>query len=316
VSLCIFFLLAGLGVRPALAAQTVVVVLDDSGSMRTQLRMGNAWVPRIEAAKQTLSKVISELPADSQIGILLLNGGKKNRGDRWLVPLGPLNTASTLQKIKRINADGGTPLGASMKTAADALLEARDRSIYGSFRMLVVTDGEASDPDLLANYLPDLLSRGLTLDVIGVDMAGEHSLAQRSHSYRRAANAEDFEKALREIFAESGSTDDLSGSSSKQEDDFSIIAGLPDEPDLSRKILATLAVPNNQELHPVSAKNADVLPQVTPPASLPMNVPRPPGGTSISLTAIFALVPCCASVLIFMVVLVAIIQALNKNKHR
>lgn len=301
-------------VSPAFADQTIVVVLDDSGSMRQRMRTGNSMVPRIEAAKLALSKVVAELPKESRLGILLLNSGKnKSRSERWLVPIGPLEAESTLKKIQRIGADGGTPLGASLKIAADALLEARQRQVYGDFRMLVVTDGEASDPELVADYLPDLLARGLTLDVIGVDMVGDHSLAKRSHSYRRAANAEDFEKAVREVFAESGSRSDLPGNSQDGVDDFDAIAGLPDDPEFSKKLLSALAVPDNAELH--AADQVSPVEPITLNPSAPVNVPPAPPATN-PVVAIFAVLPCCFSVIFFLAICIVVLKSMNKKKRR
>ncbi len=277
--------------------------------------MGDSTVSRIDAAKSALSAVVADLPPDSQLGILLLNSGKrKAKADRWLVPIGPLEVGATLKKIQRIAADGGTPLGENLKIAADALLEARQRQVYGDFRMLVVTDGEASDPELLADYLPDLLARGLTLDVIGVDMVGDHSLAKRSHSYRRAANAADFEKAIREVFAESGSGSDLSHGSIDGLDDFAVIAGLPDDPEFAMKVLASLAVPDNAELHAVgNAPLPEQYPQngYVPPASV-----SPAPQASSPILAIFALVPCCIGVFSFLLILIVILQSMNKKKRR
>ena len=219
------------------AGQNVIVVLDDSGSMRQLMRTDGGRVSRIQAAKTALSKVVEGLPDDAQLGILLLNNG--GLGNTWLLPLGPLSATAALPKIAQIRADGGTPLGSQMKIATDALLELRKKQIYGDYRLLVITDGEASDANLLEAYLPDILSRGLSLDVIGVDMAAKHSLASRAHSYRRADDARSFEKALAEVFAESSNpTNDDQGTN-----DFELIAGLPDE--LAKQALAALALPRN-----------------------------------------------------------------------
>ncbi len=199
--------------------KVVVIVLDDSGSMNKAMA-GNE--PKMVVAKRAINRVIETLPPSTQLGILLMNGASSAKG--WLVPLGPLDVAEASRKVEATVADGGTPLGASMKRGLDELLKLRDQRPYGDYRLLVVTDGEASDADILQRNLPSIVSRGVVLDVIGVDMQADHSLAKRSHSYRRANDEQSFEKALKEVFAESTADDNMSGQAG-----FDLIAALPDE---------------------------------------------------------------------------------------
>ncbi len=291
--------------------QVVVVLLDDSGSMRQRMRTDQGTQQRIEVAKEALARVVSQLPANAQLGILMLN--QNQRGNRWLVPLGPIDANQAVNRIRQIRADGGTPLGASIKSAADALLEARQRKVYGEFRLLVVTDGEASDPDLLANFLPDILSRGLTLDVIGVDMSANHSLADRAHSYRKADDASSLEKALQEVFAESNGSNDLMVDG---QDSFGILQGLPDDADFSREILTALASPSNNEIH-------GFVSHTEPPAEatpLGSNQPINPGGSSTSavdsLIGVMAMIPCCMSLLILVLVVTVVLRSKSKRRRR
>jgi von Willebrand factor type A domain len=199
--------------------KVVVIVLDDSGSMNKSMA-GNE--PKMVVAKRALIRVIETLPPNTQLGILLMNGASADKG--WLVPLGPLDVVEATRRVSATVADGGTPLGASMKRGLDELLKLRDERPYGEYRLLVVTDGEASDADVLKRNLPLIVSRGVVLDVIGVDMQADHSLAKRSHSYRRANDAQSFEKALKEVFAESTADDNLNSQAG-----FDLIAALPDE---------------------------------------------------------------------------------------
>lgn len=291
------------------AGQNVIVVLDDSGSMRQLMRTDDGRVSRIQAAKTALSKVVQGLADDAQLGILLLNNG--GRGSTWLVPLGPLSATATLPKIAQIRADGGTPLGSQMKIAADALLELRQKQIYGDYRLLVITDGEATDPNLLEAYLPDILSRGFSLDVIGVDMAANHSLAGKAHSYRRADDARSFEKALQEVFAESSSQTDDQGTS-----DFELIADLPD--DLAKEALAALAVPRNSSIAYFGRKN-ETPPHANPTSQSPNNLPAPtsppPSTTSPlgSLIGILSALPCFLTIIIVFILVASLSQ---KKKRR
>jgi uncharacterized protein YegL len=300
-------------VLPTMAAvdQVVVVVLDDSGSMRQRMRTDHGTQQRIEVAKEALSRVVSQLSANSQLGILMLN--QNQRSNRWLIPLGPLDTKQTLNRIQQIRADGGTPLGASIKSAADALLEARQRKVYGDFRLLIVTDGEASDPDLLADFLPDVLSRGITIDVIGVDMSANHSLANQAHSYRRADDAASLEKALREVFAESSSSNALMGD---DRDGISILQGLPDDDDFTREILTALASPSNTEIHGIVTLAEQPMEPTQPSSNVPIN-PSGSGNSALDgLIGTLAMIPCCMSILIVFIVVVVIFRSKSKRRSR
>jgi uncharacterized protein YegL len=199
------------------ATDYVVVVLDDSGSMKQSMPDG---LSRMEAAKQSLVAVLSQLPAETNVGVLTLNTVAD--GGSWVVPVGPVGKSNWRSRVGGIQANGGTPLGQFIKDAADTLLKLRAADRYGNFRLLIITDGEASDPQNLRQYLPDVLSRGLTMDVIGVSMAGEHSLAKLSHSYRSAADASSLTAAISEVFAEP--VDDADSAAA----DFALLEGLPD----------------------------------------------------------------------------------------
>jgi uncharacterized protein YegL len=237
----------GQGAEADLATgKTVVIVLDDSGSMNKVMR--GEKQSRMAVARQALLRVIETLPAGTQLGIMLLNGAVPQEG--WVLPLSPLDVRLAKEKVSQTIANGGTPLGASLQRAMDKLIQLRAEQPFGDYRLLVVTDGEATDAELLKAYLPMLVSKGVLLDVIGVDMQADHSLANRSHSYRRANDAASFEKALQEIFAESSVDANTGGDG----DGFSLIAGLPEG--MAEQVLKTLRE-TGQELIADSQDSSD-----------------------------------------------------------
>jgi uncharacterized protein YegL len=217
------------------AGDHVVVVLDDSGSMGDRMQR-QTRVSKMSAAKTALISVLESLPTDAKVGIVRLNSSPA-----WVVPLGPVEPESTRSAITDIAAQGGTPLGKCMKIGADALLEARQAEHYGNYRLLIVTDGEATDARLVERYLPDILSRGLIVDVIGVDMSEQHSLATQVHSYRRADDPKMLATAVREVFAETSATATDAG-----ESDFELLAAIPDE--CATAALVALAESGNQPI--------------------------------------------------------------------
>lgn len=254
------------------ADQNVVVVLDDSGSMDDRMRTAQGRVRRIDAAKNALLEVLTKLPENTNVGVLALN--TKVNGSNWIIPFGPANSNQLLHNINRIQADGGTPLGEFMKHGADELLKARSGQIYGSYRLLIVTDGEANDPELVERYLPDILSRGFVTDVIGVDMQSEHSLATRVHNYRRADDDQALQQAISEVFAET-STEDQDAAA-----DFEMLAALPDE--FAEQALKALSSAGNQPI-----KGHNVI-HVSEPSQRTTKAPQVALGGLVCCFAVFA----------------------------
>lgn len=242
----LFLLTAFLGL-PASAQQAVVVVLDDSGSMGESMPGGPQ---KMKAAKQALLAVLDDLPDDAEVGVYALNS--RGREGSWIVPFGPADPAQYRPQIEAIRDGGGTPLGAALKEAAERLMEKRRQQVYGTYRLLVVTDGEATDQYQLDRYLPDLRGRGLLLDVIGVAMDGEHSLASAANTYRRADDPASLQQALAEVFAESGGDDANDGA-----DDFEMLAGLPDGVAAAALNAMTEANSNNEPIEAAEGTQAD-----------------------------------------------------------
>lgn len=200
----------------------VVIVLDASGSMKQRMR--GSGVQKMEAAKAALKSVLQNLPPTTHIGLLVFSA--KNLRNDWVYPLGPREEERLLEAIDQPIPESGTPLGEYIKMGADRLLEARAQQYgYGTYRLLIVTDGNANDPELVNRYTPEVLARGILVDVIGVDMKTDHTLASMAHSYRRANDPDSLERAIREVFAElSSDTGDFS-----MEEAFELIAPFPVE---------------------------------------------------------------------------------------
>ncbi len=278
--------------RAVCADNNVVVVLDDSGSMRQPMANGER---RIDAAKQALSAVLSQLPADTRVGVLTLN--TRLAGDPWIVPMGPIDASNWRNRIAAIRPEGGTMLGKFSKVAADELLKLRSADRYGTYRLLIVTDGEATDPAVLSSFLPDILARGLTLDVIGVSMASEHSLASLAHSYRSADDAESLTVAISEVFAETA------GDNQSTQSDFELLQGLEDG--VAEEVLKSLAVVNNDPIKEVELTVEQGSAKFQLPTSPAPTSPEQVKGGGIA----GGLMVCCGSMVIFLVVAVNIFRA-------
>jgi len=210
----------------AFASDNVVIVLDTSGSMETGMR--KVRMSRMMAAQEALVAVAHQLPTSTNVGLLTFNG--------WVYELQPIDRDKLIAAVKSTYASGGTPLGKYMKDGADVLLKARDKHRgIGTYRLLVVTDGEATDGSAMNKFAPEIVSRGIILDTIGVDMKSDHILKNVSKKYMRADDPESLKNAVVAALAEvgKGSGDDgvggfemLNGLSS--DGAKAIIAGLTD----------------------------------------------------------------------------------------
>jgi len=249
----------------------IVIILDASGSMEEPFTgndsnpMTDTDITKMDAAKDALKTVLSTIPETTQIGLLVFSGFGYD--DNWLHPLGPRDERKLLLGIFKPMPAGRTPLGSALKVGADRLLEARtNQHGYGSYRLLVVTDGEATDPEALARYAPDVVSRGLTLDLIGVGMQQDHSLRSLANSYRSADDPTALTEAVREIIAEV----DFANSNNLTNDIFEVLDGLPDE--FAMALLRGLEVRTN---HPIGQR---------PPAPTATAEPAPTDGVQPSPT--------------------------------
>ena len=265
LSACLGAVLAATWAMPFGQAQVqvtdnVVVVVDASGSMGAP--MGGST--RMSVAKDALKQVLDQIPDTTHVGILVFP-----RGD-WVYPLGPRKESMLAGAIDSIQSGGGTPLGDYMKRGADVLLDARRKQFgYGTYRLLVVTDGEAGDARQVEAYTPDIISRGITIDCIGVEMASRHTLATKVHSYRNANDPESLKQAISEVFAEVVSGD----AGQAGEDAFELIADLPEA--TASAMLKSLSTSGNQPIGEVPGMRA-----ADPPSPSP--APSYSGGTTSS----------------------------------
>ncbi|MCC9608866.1 VWA domain-containing protein [Blastopirellula sp. JC732] len=248
----------------------VVVILDNSGSMNEGMHSGGT---RIDAAKSALLRVLDQTPAGAKVGVFLLNAGPTGN---WLIPLAPVDKSEIKDAVSNLRADGGTPLGASMKSAADALLQLRESQRYGDYKLLIVSDGEASDANLVERFLPEIQARGLLIDVIGVNMAREHSLATRTSTYRNAGDPKSLEQAISAVVLGESSA---SNANDAGESDFELLASVPSE--LAAASLAALTGMANDPVGESGRAGADNLPPIYPNSGTQVaNQPNFPGNAA------------------------------------
>ena len=270
----------------------VAVVLDDSGSMDEP--MPGSRQTKMTVAKAALAEVFAALPPAARVGLYTLNetwtrpgddGGPARETGHEAFAVGEVSPAEAADAVEQVSAAGSTPLGERLAEAASALAAARTENKYGTYRLLIVTDGEATDPDLLDAALPRALGAGLTVDVVGVAMRADHSLATRVDGYRRADDPAALSAALSDVLAESaGPADGDDGA----ESDYDLIAPLP-----GPLAAAALTALSDETPPDFAAPAGDDFPAARRPDVAPPAVPRADDGAFDPLGGLC----CCLGVL-------------------
>ena len=151
------------GSNPDPGQLSTVIVLDDSGSMG----------PMMLDAKQAVIDAVSQFPDNSRVAVIALNRGRVL--DAVAVDEA---RASLPAAIDPVMADGKTPLGRALGTALDLLAQeaARQRG-FGTYRILIATDGRASDAAVLRRAIAEILSASpVEVATIGIGIGEGHAL--------------------------------------------------------------------------------------------------------------------------------------------
>lgn len=227
---------------------SIVIVFDTSGSMGDYMR--SARKSRMEVAQDALVEVLSQVPDTTKIGILTFDG--------WIYELGLVNREKIEKAIRSARTGGGTPLYEYIRAGGTALLEERAQQLNsGSYKILIVTDGEAGDEylnrsskfgdgSIRLGVLDDIMSRNIVIDAIGLDMQGNHSLATKINgSYMRGDDSDSLVEAVSKAIAEVS----FEGNQNAGEEAFADIAEIPDD-----AVMAIIKGLTTFQNHPVGEK--------------------------------------------------------------
>lgn len=283
----------------AMADDYIVIVLDTSGSMGSY--MTGSTEQKIKVAQDSLITVLSKVPSTTKVGIITFSG--------WIHPIGPIDSNQITEVIRKTRPGGGTPLWEYARDAATELLKARDtnRNI-GSYKLLLVSDGEANGDGTLApgqsnDVLHDVIRRGVTVDAIGIMMGEQFSIAQLINGkYMSGDDPASLEQALSKAVAEVGFKDQ-----GQMADTFSEVAELPSPFVLS--VLKGLTTFENQAIgevaQVVTTPDGNVVVQNTAP-TVTQVAPTPPESSGLSGWTIFWII---IGIIVAAVVIGAIISS-------
>lgn len=139
------------------------IVLDDSGSMSGQM----------QAAKQAVIGSLDVMRDDDRVAVIGLNSGT-------ILPFMNVSEAreGLPDALVQVRAEGRTPLTRAVANARVLLeQEATNARSFGTYRLIVTTDGVADRGDELDKLIRDLAAMTpIQLTTIGIDIEGRHVL--------------------------------------------------------------------------------------------------------------------------------------------
>ncbi len=169
---------------------TIVLVFDDSGSMSAS----------INDAKEAAIAFAARLPETTHFGAVALNAG---------VLVNPMPVEDALPQLTAsldgLFADGGTPLTGALSLAHDMLrVEAANQRGFGTYQILVTTDGQADDSGRLVDEVVSILKTSpVTIATIGIGIGAGHPLNLGGETrYATITNVADLAAALEDVAAE------------------------------------------------------------------------------------------------------------------
>jgi Ca-activated chloride channel homolog len=182
----------------AAAADKSIIVFDASGSMWAQIE----GKTRIEIARETISTVLKEFPADRELGLMAYGHREKGScSDIELVVSPAAGTAGAISDaVNKINPKGKTPLSDAVKKAAEELKFTEEKAT-----VILVTDGLETcnaDPCALGNEL-EKAGVDFTAHVVGFGLSAEEGkqvacLAENTGGkYIQASDAGQLTEALK-----------------------------------------------------------------------------------------------------------------------
>lgn len=170
-------------------AQNNMIVLDMSGSMESA-RCSGTHATRADAAKAALLSWISANPGDN-VGLVSFSAD----GTRldFALGRGEAHARAIVDRIQNLRADRGTPLLSAMGMAAAELdRQAARQGGTGAYRLIVITDGQASDgetPAPLVHQVFDNPANMIEIHTIGFCIDGGHSLKDPARVFYTDANS-------------------------------------------------------------------------------------------------------------------------------
>ncbi len=166
------------------------IVLDDSGSMTADF----------PEAKQAIVDALDAMEDSDRVAVVALNAGIVMPFTNVVDARTTLTTA-----LGTLRSDGRTPLTKAVQNAQQLLeVEASRVRGFGTFRLIVTTDGEADNGTALDAAVESIAATTpIQLTTIGIDISGGHVLRRSDlGSFVDVANVAALKSALQAAVAE------------------------------------------------------------------------------------------------------------------
>lgn len=184
----------------------VMVVLDMSGSMEGSGCAGD-FGSKSQAAKATLQEWIKTVPDESNLGLVAF----VDSDTKTYVDLAIGNREMFMEQVTDFYPDGGTPLYDAVTQAEDELEEqALSQNGYGTYKMVVITDGEHSpgqDPSQAINSILDNPQNPIEIHTIGFCIEDSALNQPGRTEYQSAKNPDQLKAGLDSVLSEAQSFD-------------------------------------------------------------------------------------------------------------
>jgi Ca-activated chloride channel homolog len=196
------------GSRPAAAAAEAALtrnfyfIFDGSGSMGgaldKQCTGDKRFKTRLEGARWAVEQFMPHMPPGVNVGLWVFD----SRGNSERVPLGPNKREPFLAEILKTTAGGNTPLTEAIEQGINRLVRQREQQLgYGEFRLIVVTDGQATGRPI-PQAVTYAREHRIPIYTIGLCIGQDHELRKYAVSYRAADSVEALKRGLEETLAE------------------------------------------------------------------------------------------------------------------
>lgn len=192
---------------PMRTRDNLMLAVDMSGSMDGGDCAGD-YYSKADAAKDAIGTWLKSVPEQANVGVAAFVDGKSE----LFVPLGTNNRRTIIETVKGFRPNGGTPLSEVIDLAEQELEnQARYQQGYGSYRVVVITDGAHSggyDPRPVVERILGNPANPVEIHTIGFCVDENHALNQPGLThYRSATNPTELKAGLESVLAESESFD-------------------------------------------------------------------------------------------------------------
>ncbi len=170
------------------------IVFDGSGSM-----MGKP----LAQAKRAAIAFVQNAPEDLNIGLAVFDSERRSGKEIVGLGKGAEQREAVIASIDQVDAGGGTPLGAAIRIGTKSLIQQFQKQLrYGDIRLIVVTDGAASDAQEFRSAIGYANAYHVPIYTIGFRIQDSHPLRQFSEAYFTANDEKELLNAMEETLAE------------------------------------------------------------------------------------------------------------------